>query len=42
MVYRDVIKKDIDVINRLEKVLAPVGSKPTVEKICLSASVCWI
>ena len=32
MVYRDVIKKDINVINRLEKILAPVGSKPTMEK----------
>ena len=32
MVYRDVIKKDINVVARLEEVLAPVGSKPTIEK----------
>lgn len=32
VVYRDVIKKDINVINRLEEVLAPVGTNPTHDK----------
>jgi len=32
VVYRDVIKKEIDVINRLENILAPVGTMPTHSK----------
>lgn len=31
-VYRDVIKKDINVIDRLEEVLAPVGTTPVHDK----------
>lgn len=32
VVYRDVIKKEIDVINRLEEILAPVGTTPVQNK----------
>lgn len=32
VVYRDIIKKEINVLSRLEEVLAPVGTTPTHDK----------